>query len=132
MSCDHYMWTSESPMRCVNCGILPPIPGSTPRPDPTPAEILAVPMQANDADAATVGDYLRALLACVWKEGESFSGKRPFGNSSWEVDVYTALARAGLVEGERDEDYGTIATGGGEYEADALIARAIAGMGVTP
>ena len=38
-------------------------------------------MGVNDADAENIGEYLKALLSAVWHEGESFSGKRPFGNS---------------------------------------------------
>lgn len=70
----------------------------------TGMEILAIPMQRNDAGAATVGEYLVKLSAEVWREGECFSGKRPFGNSSWELEVYEALARAGAIVGRIDTD----------------------------
>lgn len=66
--------------------------------------ILEVPMQPNDADAKTIGDYLRALLLAVWTEGEGFSGKRPFGNSGWDSDLYIALVKAGIVDGKLDGD----------------------------
>ncbi len=68
-------------------------------------DILDLPLDAdNDADASTVREYLVALLLALWNEGEGFSGKRPLGNSGWEVDIYKALGRAGLVECEFDED----------------------------
>lgn len=68
-------------------------------------DLLLVPMQENDAGAATVGGYLHALLRTLWREGESFSGKRPFGNSGWESELHRALIAAGKVEGgELDED----------------------------
>jgi hypothetical protein len=67
-------------------------------------EVLRCPMGHNDARAATVGDYLIALLHALWNEGEGFSGKRPFGNSGWEYEIYTALVKAGLVDGTLDED----------------------------
>lgn len=67
-------------------------------------DYLSVPMAENDADVRTVGEYLYFLLFKVWDEGESFSGKRPFGNSGWEYELYTALVAAGIVEGEIDED----------------------------
>jgi hypothetical protein len=51
------------------------------------AEILALPMGPNDADAENVREYLKALLTELWREGESFSGKRPFGNSGWEREL---------------------------------------------
>lgn len=67
-------------------------------------ELFKIPMQENDADAATIGEYFKKLLYNVWDEGESFSGKRPFGNSGWEYDVYAALVKAGAVAGRFDED----------------------------
>jgi hypothetical protein len=51
-----------------------------------------------------IREYLRELLSRLWSEGESFSGKRPFGNSGWEYDLYVALVAAGAVEGDLDED----------------------------
>lgn len=66
--------------------------------------VLAVPLPAdNDAGAATIHDYLIKLLMMVWEEGECFDGKRPFGNSSWEYDLYGALARAHMITVTWDE-----------------------------
>jgi hypothetical protein len=65
---------------------------------------LDVEMGGNDAGAVTVGEYLARLLSEVWREGEGFDGKRPFGNSGWEYEVYGALAKAGLIRGDFDED----------------------------
>lgn len=73
----------------------------------TSEQISAVwlaPMPANDAEADTVREYLCKLLGTLWRDGEGFSGKRPFGNSGWQWDVYVALVRAGLVEGKIDSD----------------------------
>lgn len=86
-------------------------------------EILSLPMDDNDADAATVGDYFVKLLISLWKQGEGFSGKRPFGNSGWEHELYIPLVKAGLVKGSIDED-GYIL----DYDrkaADKLIEQAI-------
>lgn len=66
--------------------------------------ILDIEMQPNDAKAKTVRDYLKALLSNLWRKEESFSGKRPFGNSGWQHDVYAALVRAGAIKGALDED----------------------------
>lgn len=68
-------------------------------------EVLDLPMQENDSKASTVRDYLKALLEELWQHGEGFSGKRPFGNSSWEYDLYEALGRAGLIHVTFDDDY---------------------------
>jgi len=39
----------------------------------------------------------------VRDEGEGFSGKRPFGNSGWEYDIYAALVGAGFLPGMLDK-----------------------------
>lgn len=65
---------------------------------------LAMEVDANDAGAATIREYLVALARVVWDEGEGFSGKRPFGNSSWEYELYTPLAKAGLITVSWDDD----------------------------
>lgn len=67
---------------------------------------LNVVMGPNDAgdDDITIRDYLRVLLETLWDEGESFSGKRPLGNSGWEYDLYGPLVKAGFIQGRIDED----------------------------
>lgn len=52
----------------------------------------------------TIRDYLRQLLTTLWVEKEGFSGKRPFGNSDWEYDLYFPLIQAGVIHGSVDED----------------------------
>lgn len=66
--------------------------------------VLDIKMQENDAAAITIKDYLKALLTTLWSEGEGFSGKRPFGNSGWEHELYVALVAAGAVQGKLDEE----------------------------
>jgi hypothetical protein len=88
--------------------------------------VLHLPMGDNDANAATVGEYLGLLLSTLWLEKEGFSGKRPFGNSSWDMDVYIALSKAGLCELELDEDgYVESFSHEAEVAADELILQAI-------
>lgn len=65
----------------------------------TPAEVLALPMQTNDAEVETIRDYLVTLLSTVWVEQEGFDGKRPFGNSGWSYDLVDTLVGAGAVHG---------------------------------
>lgn len=67
-------------------------------------EILDLPMGENDADAKTVREYLIALLLTLWREGERFDGKRPFGDGSWWYDLYEPLVKAGVVKGKLDSD----------------------------
>lgn len=66
-------------------------------------EKLLVPNPVNEGEI-TIKEYLILLLRTLWREGEGFSGKRPFGNSGWDYDLYIALIKAGYVEGTFDED----------------------------
>jgi hypothetical protein len=85
--------------------------------------VLDLPIEGNDVDATTVRGYLLELLAALWRQGEEFSSKRPFGSGGWEYPVYEALLRAGLVAGKFDED-GYVQEVDDET-ADALICRAV-------
>lgn len=89
----------------------------------TSQEILALPMESDDTDAKTIRDYLKALLLQLWDEKEGFSGKRPFGNSSWTFDLYKALVRGKAMEGHFDEDGNVEGFDG--HEADVIIREAI-------
>lgn len=70
-------------------------------PEVTPSQVLAAEIPGPDV---SVREYLRQLLTTLWEERDEFSGKRPFGNSGWEYDVYLGLVKAGLLEGKIDED----------------------------
>lgn len=59
-------------------------------------------------DEHTIGSYLKELLLTLWSEGEGFSGKRPFGNSGWEHDLYAPLVKYGVVKGFYDSEYDDI------------------------
>ena len=68
--------------------------------------ILNLPIeQDNDAGAITIGDFLYRLLGNLIFDPESFSGKRPFGNSGWIYGLYAPLVRAKLIEGKYDEEF---------------------------
>jgi hypothetical protein len=67
-------------------------------------DALEVRFDSDAGDNLTVSDYLRTLLMTLWEEGEGFSGKRPFGNSSWEFDLYKPLIEGGFIPGTLDED----------------------------
>jgi len=93
---------------------------------PTPQQILKTPMDDNDSGASSIGGYLTALLAEVWREGECFSGKRPFGNSGWEYDLLLPLAKAGFIDVVLNEDgYFDDLPREAEQAGLALIASAI-------
>ena len=88
-----------------------------------PQSILELPMSSNDARAKTIKDYLIRLLLTVWDEGERFSGKRPFGNSGWEYDLYNALISAKIIESY------TCGCPENKKEAHNLITDAILSLG---
>ena len=71
----------------------------------------------------TLREYFKELLCTLWDKAELFSGKRPFGNSGWQYDVYKALIEADLLEGGLDED-GYVKTMNTK-EADRLIIELI-------
>ena len=79
-----------------------------PVPDPvtdkTVAAALDVRFDSDAGDNLTVRDYLRTLLETLWRKGEGFNSKRPFGNSGWEYDIYKPLIAAGFLAGKLDED----------------------------
>lgn len=95
----------------------------------TPAQVLDLPMGPNDANAATVRDYLIEVLRLAWRDEADYDGKRPFGNSGWQWDVYGALADALVVPSARDE-FGELDLD--TREADAILDAAILALGEAP
>ncbi|HDR9163632.1 TPA: hypothetical protein QDB28_004036 [Burkholderia vietnamiensis] len=77
-------------------------------PAPVPCEkpeLLDFVFHSNDLNRdLSIREYLHELLKTLWDEGEGFSGKRPFGNSCWEFDLYCALIKAGAVDGRISEE----------------------------
>jgi hypothetical protein len=96
-----------------------------------PTAVLSLPLGPNDSGASTVRGYLIALLTEVWNEEEGFSGKRPFGNSGWQYELYVPLGRAGMIDGlTLDEDgYVDQFPRSSRDAADALILAAIKALG---
>lgn len=98
--------------------------------EPTPQQVLDLALPDNDSGADTVRGYLIALLTEVWRDGEGFSGKHPFGNSGWEWDLYVPMVRAGIISGKLDEDgYMDELPRASRQRADGLILAAIASLG---
>lgn len=89
-------------------------------------EFLDLELGDNDSGERTARGYLLRLLGDVWRDGEGFDGKRPFGNSSWENDLHVPMVRAGIVDGKLDSD-GYIEHFA-EHQADALVHAAIAAL----
>lgn len=96
----------------------------------TPERILDLPLDVNESGATTVRGYLAELLLTLWREGEGFSGKRPFSNSGWEDDLIIPLVSAGLVRGELGPFREWVDVD--EDAARGLIEAAIKRLGVSP
>lgn len=86
-------------------------------------QVLSALMAPNDARADTIRGYLKALLLTVWQEGEGFSGKRPFGNSGWEDEIYETLVSHEFVEGTVDDDGNMLTVD--EERANILVSELI-------
>ena len=96
---------------------------------PSPEAVLELRLKPNDAGASTVREYLAALLEALWQEGESFSGKRPFGNSGWQHDLLAPLIEAKFVRGTTDDDgYIESMPQISQAEASFIIVNAIRSM----
>ena len=67
----------------------------------------------------TVREYLYQLLLKMWNEKEGFDGKRPFGSSGWEHDIYKALIDGEYISG-RFADDGEL-SGFSKSEADEFV-----------
>jgi hypothetical protein len=71
----------------------------------TREEILELQVIRHDiSSTVSIRQYFETLLLKLWEENEGFNGKRPWGNSGWDYDVYVPLIKAGLIEGELDEN----------------------------
>lgn len=79
-------------------------------------EALDVRFDSDAGDDLTVRQWLRELLMLVWIEDESFDGRRPWGNSGWENDIYRPLVKAGFIAGAVHES--------GRVEVDDVNAAA--------
>ena len=62
-----------------------------------------VPFRQNtifdDSDTTTFRELFHDILFSVLAQGEGFSGKCPYGNSSWQHDLDHALVDMGVVKG---------------------------------
>lgn len=86
-------------------------------------------IQSSDFDEPmTFRLYFSKLLLQLWREKDNFSGKRPFGNSGWDYDVYSALVLNHLISGKIDE-YGDIDFGSVNFKkADKIVNEMIMEM----
>ena len=65
-------------------------------------DVWRLPMETYD-DLTFVGEHCQDLLKKLLLEGESFDGKRPFGNSGWFTFFEIAFVKHGVVKGDLNE-----------------------------
>lgn len=88
------------------------------------ADLEFISMEMDDCPV-TIRQWLGELLARVWTEKDEFSGKRAFGNSDWEYDLYNIMIQEGVVAGSVSE-YGEVEISSDEREkADNIILQVI-------
>lgn len=67
----------------------------------TNKEILELKFESTDLERTiSIRDFFKELLTTLFKKGECFSGKRPFGNSGWDYDLCVCLAKKGVIDGK--------------------------------
>ena len=66
--------------------------------------VLDTNFDSFDLGPTSIRRYLRSLMLALWEEQEGFSGKRPFGNSSWNLDLARGLIKAKAVKGKLDSE----------------------------
>jgi hypothetical protein len=88
---------------CVYCGATD-AHGDRRLEQPCPGEPLSgvAALERELPSGVTVRKFLRDCLVALVEEGESFSGKRPLGNSDWNDELCVAL---GCVTAEDEYDY---------------------------
>jgi len=70
-----------------------------------PEDALGLTFYSEDLhETISIKDYFKRLICMLGEEAEGFSGKRPFGNSGWEYDVYGCLIANGATFGTLDDD----------------------------
>ena len=68
-------------------------------------EILDLKFLSGDLHKeVTIREFFYELLKAVWEGGESFNGKKPFGNSGWTGDLKACLVKNKLIDGEIDAE----------------------------
>jgi hypothetical protein len=100
-----------------------PIPD---RPTESVLSALALRIDSDAGENITIRDYLYALLVKVWREGEGFNGKRPWGNSGWAYDLYIPLMQEGYIAGTVDDD--RTFSGLDRNEADKYVVKLVAAV----
>lgn len=91
---------------------------------------LDVRFDCDLGEDVTVREFLGGLLVTLWDEQHQFDGKRPWGNSGGDFDLYVPLIDGGFIAGKVDDD-GCIEDLN-EAEAHGFVQKLIARMIARP
>jgi hypothetical protein len=70
-----------------------------------PADALDLKFYDGDSCSfTTIRSYFKLQLSTLWEKGDSFSGKRPLGDSGWEGVLVGVLIQHHCIPGMIDED----------------------------
>jgi len=81
---------------------------------------LDLPCTISGVPFGSLREFFITCLEQLWVLEESFSGKRPLGNSGWQWGVYEALQEGGFISDAEDLDE--------RRKADQIIVEAIKGL----
>lgn len=90
-------------------------------------QILNCPHKNDNGTSTTVGEYLCKLLTKLLTDVEGFDGKKPYGNSGWELEILESLNEYGYLYAQSgSDDYGSVEfTSAEKAEGFKLIKDAI-------
>jgi hypothetical protein len=95
------------------------------------AALDAFRFDSDAGDNLTPREWLCDLLLTLWHDGEGFSGKRPWGNSGWETDIYKPLAQHGFIKatltpwGDKPDEVDVDMTQGEKAGAERFVEQMI-------
>lgn len=69
----------------------------TPAPPVIDGTVLDLILETPAGEHQTIRHYLMSIFIRLWETNEDFSPVRPLGLPEWQLPVYEALARAGLI-----------------------------------
>lgn len=68
-------------------------------------DILDLKFKSEDLNKElSIREFFFILMKLLWIEQDGFDSKRPFGNSSWDVDVIVCLIKNNIIKGRIGED----------------------------
>lgn len=87
-------------------------------------DVLNIKFDSDPFGEISIKGYLLSLLKELWVKKDRFSGKRPFGDSGWEYELYECLAVNNVINADITEEDGAVHDYN-KLEADVVILNCI-------